>query len=995
MLRALTQHLSAPGRWVIFCLLLVLALPASARAQAADNTILTPGQTLQREIGGGETHTYNFELKAGQYACILIEQQGIDVVSTVFGLDGSRTVVDRPNSSRGREAVSYIARQNGTYRLEIKTLERAAPRGHYRIALSEVRESEPRDESRMAAERAVTEGEDLRARKTSVSLPQALDKFDQSIALWRALDEPYETAVALYGRCLAHRHLGSNEKAVEDCEESLQIMRAVGDDYGEAVALTGRAWSYIYLGDTDKALADFDLSLNTRRRIGDLQGEALDLLGVGWAYVLRGEYSRAVEHFQNSIKSLDRAEDPRGKATRLASIGEAYRRTGQHALAVEYLKRALELSRATSSERSLEADTLSNLGWCYYALGQLTQAQETFTAALPMRRAVGDRTGEAMTLLGLAHTERGQGRLQDARLHVESALAVIESLRSQVTIQPLRISYFALTQDFYDFYISLLMQMHRLDPSRGFAATALEASERARAQSLLDSLNESHVDVRQGISPELLEREQLLHAKLNSAANFQTQLLSENHTSAQAVAAAKGVDDISNELSEAEAKIRQASPRYADLAQPEPPTAAAIQHEVVDADTLLLEYALGKEGSYLWVVTPGTIHAYELPPGPEIESEAIRLRELLTARETSLPGETPAQKRARVAQADTQFGAAAARLSNTLLAPAATQLGTKRLVVVAPGALQLIPFGALLQPSASDQPLTGSSIPLIVGHEVVSLPSASILRLLRRYPAQRGLPALQVAVIADPVFSLGDERFLEIRSGRSPLSDGTLRVKANISSAPEGVKDNANLEKDGAGSDRLLPRLFRTRWEAEKIVEMLPPDGGYLALDFEANRATATSPAVAQSRIVHFATHAIIDDAHPELSGIALSTYDRDGRPQDGFLRAHDIFNMKLSAGLVVLSACRTALGRDVRGEGLIGLARAFMYAGAQRFVGSLWSTDDKATAELMVRFYKKMLKENMRPAAALRAAQVEMWRDVRWQSPYYWGAFVQQGEWR
>jgi CHAT domain-containing protein/tetratricopeptide (TPR) repeat protein len=995
MISALLQHLSNHGRLVVCCLLVILASTAEAHAQAADDINLTLGQILQREIGGGETHTYTLELKAGQYARILVEQEGIDVVSTIFGLDGNRTVVDRPNSSRGREVVSYIARQDGTYRLEIRTLERAAPRGHYRIAVSELRASGPRDESRLAAEHAVTEGEDLRARKTALSLPQALDKFDQAIALWRALDEPYETAVALYGRCLAHRHLGSSERAVEDCEESLRIMREVGDDYGEAVALTGRAWSYIYLGDTDKALSDFTLSLSTRRRIGDLQGEALDLLGVGWAYILRGEYAKAVEYFQSSIKSLDRAGDPRGKATRLASIGEAYRRTGQYALAVEYLNRALELSRATNSERSLEADTLSNLGWCYYALGQLTQAKETFADALPMRRAVGDRTGEAMTLLGLAHVEREQSRLQDARLHVESALAVIESLRSQVRIEPLRISYFALTQDFYDFYIGLLMQMHRLDPSRGFAATALEASERARARNLLDLLNESHVDVRQGISSELLELERLLHTKLNSAADFQTQLLSENHTSAQAMAAAKGVDDLSTELSEAEAKIRQASPRYAELTQPEPLTAAAIQREVVDADTLLLEYALGKERSYLWAVTPEAIHAYELPPGAEIESEARRVRELLTAREISLPGETPAQKRARVAQADAQYSTAAAHLSNTLLAPAATQLGTNRLVIVAPGTLQLISFGALPQPSAPDQPTTGSSVPLIVGHEVVSVPSASTLRLLRRYPAQRGLSALQVAVIADPIFSLGDERFLEISSGRDPSLGGTLRVKASVPSAPEGVRDNANLEKGGGGSNPSLPRLFRTRWEAEKISEMLPPDGGYLALDFAANRATATGKAVAQSRIIHFATHAIIDDAHPELSGIALSTYDRDGRPQDGFLRAHDIFNLKLSAGLVVLSACRTSLGRDVRGEGLISLARAFMYAGAPRFVGSLWSTDDKATAELMVSFYKKMLKENMRPAAALRAAQVEMWRDGRWQSPYYWGAFVLQGEWR
>ena len=123
--------------------------------------------------------------------------------------------------------------------------------------------------------------------------------------------------------------------------------------------------------------------------------------------------------------------------------------------------------------------------------------------------------------------------------------------------------------------------------------------------------------------------------------------------------------------------------------------------------------------------------------------------------------------------------------------------------------------------------------------------------------------------------------------------------------------------------------------------------------------------------------------------------FDKEGKPQDGFLRTHDIYNLKLPAELVVLSACETGLGKEVTGEGLDGLTRAFMYAGARRVVVSLWNVNDKATAVLMQRLYTEMLRNNKTPAAALRAAQIEMLRTRQWQSPYFWAAFVMQGEWK
>jgi len=155
------------------------------------------------------------------------------------------------------------------------------------------------------------------------------------------------------------------------------------------------------------------------------------------------------------------------------------------------------------------------------------------------------------------------------------------------------------------------------------------------------------------------------------------------------------------------------------------------------------------------------------------------------------------------------------------------------------------------------------------------------------------------------------------------------------------------------------------------------------------------SQALARYRVVHFATHGLLDSERPELSGIVLSLVDQKGRPQNGFLRLHEVYNLSLPADLVVLSACQTALGREIKGEGIVGLTRGFMYAGAGRVSASLWKVDDAGTAELMRRFYAHMLKENMPAAAALRAAQVEMAGRGLYRSPYFWAAFVIQGDWK
>jgi CHAT domain-containing protein len=249
-----------------------------------------------------------------------------------------------------------------------------------------------------------------------------------------------------------------------------------------------------------------------------------------------------------------------------------------------------------------------------------------------------------------------------------------------------------------------------------------------------------------------------------------------------------------------------------------------------------------------------------------------------------------------------------------------------------------------------------------------------------------------VAVLADPVFDKNDERVRARLATTQPAESKTAPPSADAIDLTRSL-DRASRDVDGNEERGSRARLPFTRQEARAILALAPAGSRREAIDFDASRATATSGELGQYRYVHFATHGFLDNVHPELSGLVLSQVDRDGNEVDGFLRLVEIFNLKLPAELVVLSGCRTGLGKEVNGEGLIGLTRGFMYAGAARVLVSLWDVNDQATAELMARFYRGLLKEKLSPASALRAAQIEQQREKGRESPYFWAGFTLQGE--
>jgi len=827
-------------------------------------------------------------------------------------------------------------------------------------------------------------------------MQKALEKFNEALQIRRAIGDRRGEATTLNTIGMAYRSSGELQKALEKFNEALQIRRAIDDRRGEATTLNQIGIIYRSLGEAQKALDKYNEALPIFRAVGDRMGEAATLNNIGITYRSLGEMQKALDKF-NEAMSIDRAiGNGDGEVVALNQIGQVYQSLGEIQKALEKYNEALPTGRTIGIDFRYDL-TLHNIGEAYNSLGEAQKALDKFNEALSIRRARGARNEEAQTLLGIAQVEKKRGNLTQARQSIEQAISIIESMRANISSQELRSSFFASQQEFYQSYIDVLMRMKRQNPAASFDALALEVSERAIARALLELLTESRADIRQGVDSSLLERERSLQKLLNAKATAQFGLLNGKHTPEQAEAAAKEIDSIITEYEELRAQIRARNPRYAALTQPQTLGLAEIQRQALDPDTLLLEYSLGDEASYLFVVSQTSITSHRLPKRAEIEAVARRVRELLTGPQPQ-PGDTEAKYQARVKEAGESYWTQAAALSRMLLGPVASQLGKKRLAIVADGALQYIPFAALPAPSSGNDGGRNSGVepqPLFVDHEIVSIPSASTLATLRRETAGRKPVEKSIAVLADPVFTDDDTRVrrdvgkaVAKEKTRSADSDGMDIVSLQITRSGQ--------ETGVIGAEGGFGRLLGTRREAAAISALVPERERMQALDFEASRATALRPELGEYRIVHFATHGMLNNVHPELSGIVLSLVDKEGRQQDGFFRLQDIYNLKLPAELVVLSACQTGLGKEVKGEGLVGLTRGFMYAGAPRVVASLWKVDDRATSELMKRFYQGMLgQERLRPAEALRQAQLSIWKQKQWREPYYWAAFVLQGEWK
>ncbi|MBL1198988.1 MAG: tetratricopeptide repeat protein [Nostoc sp. GBBB01] len=820
---------------------------------------------------------------------------------------------------------------------------------------------------------------------------QGLDEYQKSLTIARSIPNPRSEANTLKKIALIYKSLGDYNSSIDTYNQVLDIYNQFPNKSEKIRTLLFISMVYQTQEKYYEALPFYDRALSLLSK-DDYQSEIMIRHEMAKTHNFLKNYTKALE-FANRALELSQQNSFREEVS-LNILASVYSAKGEYQKSLDIYKKVLAYSRKVGL-RIREALILGDMSITYQWQKNYNQAINTLNEELELRRELKDSTGEAEALYLIAINQRHLGNLEAALSNIQTTIKIVENIRGNVQSDELRTSYFATVQNYYKFYIDLLMQLHEKDPTKVCEfniqdlkikdrcdAVALHISERARARSLVELLKAGNVNLRKNVDPQLLAEERRLQNKLKLQETRLSEFLSREKLPPTELIN-KTNQEITNLLQESQqitAKIRAANPERAELTNPKDILQLPEIQQQLDKDTILLQYSLGKERSYLWVVTPNFLESYELPGEEKIVKAANDLNSLLQPKEKKvllIQGGTPEDNAQTFAETEKAVNV----LSEIILKPLTGKLGNKRLVIVADGILHQVSFAALNEPKKS--PASTEYQPLVVNHEIVNLPSISSIATHRKKLKTRDVAPKTLAVLANPVFTVDDPR----------LKNGQLSsVETNLDRSI--VQRNTNREK--------LDPLPGTKEEGEAILELVnSPSEKLSAFDFDANYNFATSKQLRQYRHLLFATHGIFDPVNPASSGIVLSLVDKQGKPQTrSFLRLNDIFNLDLPAELIVLSACESGRGEDVQGEGLVGLTRGFMYAGAARVTVSLWNAKDQSTKELMIAFYKQMLEQKKSPAAALNFAQRQMWLrkdlpDTAWKHPRYWAAFTMQGEWR
>ena len=979
---------------------------------------LRAGGAVEAELDRDETHVYRLPLEAGEYLRIRVEQDGVDVELRLLDPAGQELLfADRLIGEFGPEHVLAVSAGTGTYTLVIHECMGRGP-GRYEARIEALRPSS--DEDRTAAEAyrrfRAAEAYARQDRERAVAV------WTEALAVWRGMGEAALEAEVVAR--LALDHYDSQEWALSAARygEAIGLLDEAGERVWQLRPRHDLATLLFYLVEYDQAIRHYRAVGEIAREIGDRRLEGIILNGLGSAYRAQGELQQALENFEAALEVLPE-DDPHARPLTLHNLAALHWRHFQDPtrsrkllLAAQELYRpeeipthrawrartlkdlgllAQEEGDATEARRHIEAALAIETGFdrCGRALalaslasleeevgarrvadtrmaeafatlgsgacegsevtlhlvggkmaerrGEASAALASFRRSRELATALGDRTRLADALAGIARAERALGHLDEALAASRQVLAIVEDVRPTVLREDLRTAYFATAQEHFDLHIRLLTEA-------GEPGEAWVAAERARAQALRDLLVEAGAGLRRGAEPALVERERALRRRLNALESARSEAAEAGGP--RLATLREQLHAAVEDLERLRGEIRRQSPAYAALTAPDPLPLAELQGELLDADTLLLEYRLGEEESWLWAVTRHSFDAFSLPPRREIEAVALE-----------------AARWTRSLRWSGRYPPPLCELSRTVLGPVADLLGERRLVVVADGALEEVSFAAL--PAPGDAAACAEAEPLVAAHEVVHLPSAAALAAQRRLLVDRRPAPGWLAMVADPVYGRDDRRLGRPRTGPRP---------AALTRWPT----------------TRFERLPHSGEEADAVLRGLPGSKVFVARGAGSSKRAVTGGALAGHRIVHFATHGVLDPERPLLSFLALSRVSADGRAVDGDLYAHEIYDLELPAELVVLSACDTAGGRHVRGEGLVsGLPRAFLYAGAARVLVSLWPVQDRSTRDLMDFFYRGLIEQGLPPGRALQEAQRSLWKSGR--PPYQWAGFVLQGDWR
>jgi CHAT domain-containing protein len=794
-------------------------------------------------------------------------------------------------------------------------------------------------------------------------LAEALDISQKNLALARDIGDKKILEQALNTVASVLGESGRYEESLSYFYEGLIAAREIKDAVMEYMSLLNIGEAYVRSGDPDHAEAPLQEALRQSRGLKNSdavsnpskKGTEMALLNLGAMELARQRYQAALNYYEQVHAS--RPESPLWMITALEGMAEVHERLGNFQKAVDLLREAMPLSEKAASGLQY-VRLLSHLGVNQESLGQLEDALASEIQALALvHRNGGNPDYEWQIESRIGHVQRALGRAEEALDHYRKSIDGIEHLRAvALNTEEGRAGVLAKSQQTYTETADLLFELSR-------ASEALATAERGRARAFLDMLAESRVGVADELSPAQRARQDAILARISLAQQGQwkpniSEAEKKNHES-ELSSAEEALDAL-------QAEIRRSNPRYASVQYPEPTSLRQIQSELLDDRTALIEYLLGDKRSLAWVVTKSTVDTIVLPPRKEIEEQVAAYRQVLSRPVSTLT----------LRQSLNEINRLGAKLYGTIFRPVQGAAGQpQRLIIVPDGGLDYLPFEALV--TGSTRAASGDIHLSYLAEKaaVVYAPSASALLAVQAMNREPAAPAKMLLALGDPLTTF---------SSRSAPAAPT----ESVSQPPKSSTSSEYAERGFS-----LSRLPYARREVLAIGKLFPVSQRAVYLGREAREETVKSAKLDDYRFIHFASHGFLDEIKPGRSGILLSYAPQS--KDDGILQIGEIMRLKLNADLVTLSACSTGLGKLVNGEGILGLTRSIFYAGARNVTVSLWNVNDTATATLMESFYRNL--KRLSKGEALRQAKLSLLgsSNVLWRHPYFWAAFVIEGEGR
>jgi CHAT domain-containing protein len=843
-----------------------------------------------------------------------------------------------------------------------------------------------------------------------ININVALEFFNKALNHSKGFGDTDLKAQILLFKGLVHSSKGNKDESLKNIKEAESIWNNDENQRGLALIYNGLGFTYAISNEKQKALEYYKKAQLLIPEGIDFCEKAKMYSGFASIYLNYGKTNLAEQNYREALKNLQKAQNQIGELAILPELGRIAFFNKDKKSSDKIFERAIFLAKKLNNNffianideymglidfyegkydetiRKLKNAQFvyekvgmifprikNRIGLAYEKKGDFDLARKYYTSALEENQKIKNVLEMPENLYNLARLSKNEGDFEKALEESNESIQISELIYNDVDNYSLRSSYLSNVFDRYELHINILMNMHDRFPDKGFDEMALRTSEESRSRLMLERLKLSEAEFTRDADPILVKQEKELLDLLSVKSNNLTHLLSINAETESINKLTFEIKEIENELEQTKAELRLESPIYSEIKNPTDFDLKSFQQNVLDEKTVLLEFSLGDEESYLWLVSKEKLKVFKLPKREIIEEKIDKLLKLLINRE-KLPEEEIADFQNRLVNADQEFQIGAQVLSNDLFGQLINEISNKRLIIVPDGKLQYFPISAL--PFPVENEISELNEPFLIKNEITFEPSASLLYLIKKSQKGQTENSKEMLIFADPIYSENDNRLTSNLMSVSHLR-GFVN-KNNFPSKPSPIS---------------FERLIASKEESKSITQTIGTNNTTLFSDFSANRDVFLNSNLKDYKIIHFATHGFIDVERPELSAIVLSLYDEEANKRDGFIRLHDIYGLNLNADLVVLSACDLGIGKDIKGQGLMSLTNGFLQVGAKSVVSSLWKVDDYATSELMNNFYQILADEKITTTQALRKAKIKMRENPRYNSPYYWAAFNVQGD--